>query len=229
MNIAIVLAGGTGSRMGLDMPKQYIKVNDRPIISYCIDTLTTSCHIDGIQIAADADWRKYISQNINNDKEIGFSKPGLNRQLSIYNALLDIAKLHERVDTVFIHDAARPLLTQQMIDRCFASLENYDGVLPVLPMKDTVYYSEEGNSIDRLLDRSSIYAGQAPELFVFDKYMNANEKLMPDRIKSINGSTEPAVMAGMNIRMIPGDENNFKITTIDDLNRFKMIVGTKEK
>ena len=101
----------------------------------------------------------------------------------------------------------------------------YDGVMPVLPMKDTVYFSESGDSVDRLLDRSRIYAGQAPEVYRLRKYIEANERLLPDEILKINGSTEPAVLAGLKVAMIPGDENNYKITTKEDLKRFESFIS----
>ena len=100
----------------------------------------------------------------------------------------------------------------------------YDGVLPVLPMKDTVYLSEDGKEISSLLDRKQIFAGQAPEAFRLGSYCRANQALMPDRILTINGSTEVAVMAGMKVHMIPGDERNFKITTAEDFQRFERLV-----
>ena len=108
-----------------------------------------------------------------------------------------------------------------MISECFSAIEGHDGVLPVLPMKDTVYFSEEGKTIDSLLNRSQIFAGQAPEVFYLGSYYKANEALLPEKILSINGSTEPAILAGMDIVMIPGDEGNFKITTKADLERFE--------
>ena len=101
----------------------------------------------------------------------------------------------------------------------------YDGVLPALPMKDTVYLSHEGRQIDSLLKREEIFAGQAPETFVFGKYYEANRVLVESgEIEKIKGSTEPAIMAGMKIHMIPGDEKNFKITTQEDLDRFVEMV-----
>ena len=100
-------------------------------------------------------------------------------------------------------------------------LEHHDGVLPVLPMRDTVYFSEDGKCISQLVDRSKIYAGQAPEAFKLGKYLEANESLIPEKIFAINGSTEPAIMAGMDVAMIDGDEKNFKITTKADLEKFK--------
>lgn len=83
--------------------------------------------------------------------------------------------------------------------------------------------------MDSLLDRGTIYAGQAPEVFQIGRYYEANRKLLPDRILQINGSTEPAVMDGMDIAMIPGDEGNFKITTPGDLERFCRIVAERKK
>jgi 2-C-methyl-D-erythritol 4-phosphate cytidylyltransferase len=88
-------------------------------------------------------------------------------------------------------------------------------------MKDTVYQSSSGKRIDGLLKREELFAGQAPEAFRFGKYLRANEALLPDRIRSINGSSEPAVLAGMKIALIEGDENNIKITTESDLRKFE--------
>ena len=92
--------------------------------------------------------------------------------------------------------------------------------MPVLPMKDTVYLSEDGKGITGLLDRSKVYAGQAPELFRLKPYHMANRSLMPSEIYKINGASEPAVMAGMKIAMIPGDERNTKVTSAGDLEKF---------
>ncbi|MCM1231299.1 MAG: 2-C-methyl-D-erythritol 4-phosphate cytidylyltransferase [Ruminococcus flavefaciens] len=225
MNIALLLSGGTGLRLGADIPKQYIEVNHKPIISYCIESLSVHEGIDGIQIVADEQWHEAISSwLVKADKKRkfrGFSLPGANRQLSILSGLESIREYASDEDVVFIHDAARPLLSQQMITECLDAMAGYDGVIPVLPMKDTVYESTDGKTISRLLERSRIYAGQAPELFRLGRYYEANRQLLPERILKINGSTEPAVMAGMKMAMIAGDESNFKITTKADLERFR--------
>lgn len=222
MNIALVLAGGTGTRLGMDIPKQYIKINGRMIVDYCLETLEHSLEVDAVWIVADKMWQQNIKK-VNKFK--GFASPGMNRQSSIYNGLkaieasLEVEEL-EQVN-VIIHDAARPLLTEKLISECVKAIEGHDGVLPVLPMKDTVYFSEDGENVTSLIDRGKVYAGQAPELFKLMPYIKANEVLLPDKILLINGSTEPAVMAGMDIVMIPGDENNYKITTKADMERFE--------
>lgn len=232
MNVALVLSGGTGTRLGSDVPKQYIEVCGSPIISYSIKCLSEHSGIDAIQIVADPLWyeqmEKWLQTADTNHKFKGFAGQGANRQLSIYNGLEAIKAYTNDADSVLIHDAARPLLSPTQISDCLEAIHGHDGVLPVLPMKDTVYSSVDGRTVTSLLNRKEIYAGQAPELFRFGKYYEANRRLLPDQILQINGSTEPAILAGMDIAMINGDESNFKITTRADLERFRRIVGERE-
>lgn len=227
MNIALILSGGTGTRLGLDIPKQYIEICGKPVISYCIERLSIHDRIDAIHIAAEPQWQKRLGARLPEfdlrKKFKGFSHPGRNRQLSILNGLTDIRKYAKDSDFVFIHDAARPLLSDRLITDCLDAAAGHDGVVPVLPMKDTVYSSRDGKKITGLLDRGTIFAGQAPEVFKLGAYYSANIRLLPDQILNINGSTEPAVMAGLDVVMIPGDEGNFKITTKADLERFRKI------
>ena len=224
MNIAIVLSGGTGIRLGSQIPKQYIEVGGKTIISYCLEVLDQCFQIDAIQIVADESWHDVIKKT-QMSKFKGFSKAGINRQLSIFNALEDVKQYATEEDVVIIHDAARPCVTEEILTDLINTCREHDGALPVLPMKDTVYISKDGVIISSLLDRSQIFAGQAPEAFVFGKYYDANMRLLPEKILSINGSTEPAILAGMDVAMIPGDENNFKITTMQDLERFQQLRG----
>ena len=232
MNIALILSGGTGTRLGGDIPKQYIKVRDRMLIAFCLDMFMGHDLIDAVWIVAAPEWHQAITDeckrlDIDHNKLKGYSLPGDTRQLSILNGLRDIKSHVKSLDKesaidpiVIIHDAARPNLTAGYVNKCLAALEGHDGVMPVLPMKDTVYFSKNGTKVDKLLDRKCIYAGQAPEVYRLHKYLEANERLLPDEIYKINGSTEPAVLAGLDVAMIPGDENNYKITTQKDIERF---------
>lgn len=236
MNIAIILSGGIGSRCGAGCPKQYIEVNGVPMIGFCLETIFSHKGIDAVQIVADEDWREYILDHFpETEKHFGasrkfrgFSDPGANRQMSVYHALSDIREYAEDNDTVLIHDAARPFVQAVQISRCLADMEGHDGVISVLPMKDTVYMAD-GKSICSLLDRERVYAGQAPELFKLGEYYEANRTLLPDRILSVSGSTEPAVMAGMDICLSEGDERNFKVTTAEDVEKFEIIAERLQK
>ena len=229
MNIAILLAGGTGTRIGADIPKQYIRVANQMIITYSFNVLMEHPQIDGIVIVAEEEWRESILSDLqqygqNVEKMIGFAVPGSTRQFSIWNAL-NYIKHEWNTETatvnILIHDAARPNLSSDMISQCMEALKEHDGVMPVLPMKDTIYESKDGKTVSNLLDRSRLFAGQAPEGFHFDLYYEANKMLLPDRLSKINGATEPAILADMDIAMIPGEETNYKITTQADLERFK--------
>ena len=227
MNVALILSGGTGLRLGSDIPKQYIEVGGRPVISYCVETLSAHPMIDALQIVAVESWRESIEGWLRSAdparKFRGFSDPGENRQMSIWNGLKDIRSYAKDRGYVFIHDAARPLLSEKQITDCLCSVVGHDGLMPVLPMKDTVYTSLDGRKVTALLDRSTVYAGQAPEVFQIGRYYEANQKLLPEQILKINGSTEPAILDGMDVVMIPGDEGNFKITTGADLERFRRL------
>ena len=231
MNIALILSGGVGARLGSDIPKQYISVKDRMIITYCLQIFGNHPKIDAIQIVADEQWYDEISKQMPEavlEKFKGFSTPGSNRQRSIFHGLHDILKYAEQSDIVIVHDAVRPLVSQNLLSACVEGCKEHEGVMPVLDMKDTVYLGD-GRQVISLLEREMVYAGQAPEAFLLGKYYEANERLMPDQIDLIHGSTEPAVMAGMDMAMIPGDEGNFKITTRTDLERFKAFVSGKNE
>ena len=243
MNTALILSGGNGSRLGGDIPKQYMNVGGRSLISYSIKTFLRAPEIDMVWIVAKEEWQdeiKDIFEQFENAEILGgFSRPGDTRQLSIYNGICDIAEYRNgqgadiSSDFVLIHDAARPLLSVLDVESYFKELEGHDGLMPILPMKDTVYLSPDGKSIEGLLDRGQIFSGQAPEIFNLKKYLTANEALIEikagqiadgSKILTINGSTEVAYMAGMDIVLVPGNEENFKITTMEDLTRFKSII-----
>lgn len=232
MDYAIVLSGGTGTRTGADMPKQYVKVNGHMMVTYALEPVLRSGCIDKVCIVCADEWKNEILNDVraaglDEVKIMGFAKPGDTRQLSILNGMTYIIEEVKKTgfgdtgeDTVLIHDAARPFLTEELIGRCYEALCGYDGVMPVLPMKDTVYLSNDGKNISGLIDRSTVFAGQAPELFRLKPYYEANISLLPDEIYKINGASEPAVMAGMKIAMIRGDEKNVKVTSAGDLEKF---------
>ena len=158
-------------------------------------------------------------------KPVLFSQPGEVRQLTIYNALKALREQRTEDDAiVVIHDAARPLVSEALLHRCIEGCEKADGVLPVLPVKDTLYMSKDGKSISALLKRSEIVAGQAPEAFRFGKYLAVHDQMSYEDILQISGSTEIAYKAGLNIKLVPGEELNFKITTTEDLDNFKHVL-----
>lgn len=218
MNIAILLSGGVGSRLHSNVPKQYLAIEGEMIVKRTLKGLLENALIDVIWVVSDKRWRDIFTEPVR-----GFSEPGANRQLSIYSALCDMSDIASDDDVVLIQDAVRPLTSQETITRCLTDIEGHDGALPVLTMKDTVYLSEDGRSISKLLKRDKLFAGQAPEAYRYGKYKKANAALLPDEILKISGAAEPAVMYGMDVKLFQGDEGNFKITTDEDLKRYKEV------
>lgn len=227
-NIAIILAGGVGSRMGTSIPKQYMEVCGSPVIEYCLKTLLRHPDIDMAVIGVSDDWLNFVKDcvgRVESRVPVFFAKPGETRQGSILNAL-QAAKDHgtDNNDIVLIHDAARPLLTPKLVSDCLEACEDAEAVLPVIPVKDTTYLSFDGRHIDSLLERKTLWNGQAPEAFRFGSYYDANMKLSEDELLRITGSTEVSYRAGLKCVLIPGDPKNFKITTKEDLSHFETIV-----
>ena len=190
-------------------------------------------HIDDVFIVSEERYRDAILSDAqacdcNIVKIKDFANPGGTRQESVMNGLQAIimdwnGKPAFDEDTVLIHDAARPMLSQSLINACYEALGEHDGVMPVLPMKDTVYLTDGEGHLEGLLERERLFAGQAPELFRLGKYYEANMRLTDTELAGMHGSSEPEVLAGMDIVTVPGDEGNFKITTAGDLERFKAI------
>lgn len=225
MNYAIILSGGTGTRLGSDIPKQYIEVGGKPIIMYCLQTMEQANCIDEICIVAAKEWQPKISEWVREagmQKVCGFADAGKTRQHSLINGLKFFAeKNKEKGSAVLIHDAARPNVSENLLTRCFDNLKDADGVLPVIPVKDTMYLSEDKKTISGLLNRDQIFSGQAPESFDFEKYYQINMELTDEEISNVRGTAEIAFRKGLSVRLTDGDENNYKITTSADLEKFR--------
>lgn len=192
---------------------------------YSLEKFEQHNKIDKIIIVASNEWKEYIEKLMTEysiSKYIGVAQAGKSRQHSILKGL-EYAKNQGacKDDIVIIHDAARPCVSEKIIDDCIDELNVADGAMPVISVKDTVYMSKDGKHIDKLLKRDNIYAGQAPESFRFGKYYDANVKLSDEELQKIRGSSEVAFKAGINIKLFAGEETNYKITTIEDLHKFE--------
>lgn len=232
MVYAIILAGGTGTRLGGDIPKQYLKVSDKPVISYCLEKFEKHTLVDFIIIVVSDKWQKLVTDIIkkeNISKFIGFAFSGSSRQHSILNGL---EKAYNSgiadSDIVIIHDAARPNVSENLISSCIHEIKDVDAVMPVIQVKDTIYLSKTGKTIDSLLNRNQLFAGQAPESFIFGKYYTIHKNFTEKELANIKGSTEIAYKNNLNIKIIEGEESNYKITTISDLNKFELEIKKRE-
>ena len=231
MKYALILAGGIGSRMGdKNTPKQFYSIGDKPIVIYTTDKFMKNKNIDKIIIVCLNDFIKYTSNLIGyyfkDSEKIEIIAGGENRFESVVKGINYIKRKYKIKDDDIIvtHDAVRPFVSESIISACISGVEEgYDGVMPVLRMKDTLYRSVDGVSITALIDRSEIYAGQAPECFRLGKYLDILYKMSEVELLAVTGSTQIAYMNNFNIRLVEGSEENFKITTPEDLERFRQL------
>ncbi len=216
MNIAIILAGGKGERLeGYSIPKQYIEVGGKTIISYVLEVFKKSNDIDIICIVAEDKWHDIIGDYI-------YAEPGVSRQHSIYNGLLAVESFNP--SRVVVHDAARPIITLDDISRCLNECEDFDGGTPCFPVVETIYKSSDGNIMSSTLNRDELFVGQTPECYDYKKYLEAH-RTFEERLGAFRGSSEIAIMADMKIKITTGNPNNFKITTRKQLEKFQSMVG----
>lgn len=229
MNYAVILSGGIGTRMRSDgFPKQYLEVRGKPILLYALESFEACKSVDRIVVVGNEQWTDQISgwaKQYGISKLAAFAEPGKTRQHSLLNGLLACAQfgITDR-DIVLIHDAVRPLVTPELIRSCAESLENHDAVLPVVPMKDAIYYSKDGLSISAAVDRSKLFCGQSPEAFRLQQYLELNQNTPDEDLALIRGSSELAFKNGLDVHMIPGEETNFKLTTPDDMLRLHFYI-----
>ncbi len=229
MNYAVIVSGGIGSRMkNVTLPKQYVDVEGKPIILYSVEKFFACEEINAIVIVAAQSWHTQLHEwisHIPSEKPCLFAEAGGSRQASVFEGLKTCVKMGcEQGDRVLIHDAVRPLVSVRLIRECLGYSDEYNGAMPALHVTDTIYTGEDGRSITGLLDRDSLFGGQSPECFDLSEYFRIHCGLTEEQLAAVHGSSEIAFGNGMKIKLIEGDPLNFKITTIEDLHRFELIV-----
>lgn len=234
MNFGIILAGGVGARMGIaNLPKQYVEVNGKPVLVYTMEKFQACRDIHRIIVVADQAWYPQIEdwcRQYSIDKFSGFAPPGQTRQQSVFNGLLACeAQRSGPDDVVSIHDAARPLVSPALISAGLVAAKECDGALAAITTKDTIYHCEDGRFITGLFNRATLCCGQTPESFRLDICLELNRKATPADLERFHGCSELAFQYGLNVRIIPGEEMNFKLTTQEDLDRLYTVLGLPRK
>lgn len=231
MNFGIILAGGIGNRMKQDIPKQYLIVEGKPVLVYTLESFQNSDRIDHIVIVADEVWRADIIRWMGEygiSKFLAFADPGKSRQESVFSGLscCKSYSLGEK-DVVVVHESARAMVSNELIAAIVDGLEGFDGCIPVIPMKDAIIFSQDGDKIDELIDRSKLFCGQAPESFYLHPYWEINNCSTEEQLAEIRGDHELCFQNHWKLRCIAGEENNFKLTTPGDIDRMISLLRNK--
>lgn len=221
MNVAIILAAGNGTRLSNNIKKQFIKIHDKQLFLFSFDSFCSS-NIDKILIVSSKEDINYVRSLVSsNEKFLDVIAGGETRQQSVKNALDYLKGILADDDVILIHDAARPLIKFPLINEVINKTIEYDCCSLILPIKDTII-SLSNNNYESTLERDKLASVQTPQGFKFKIIYEAH-------LKAIHSSaTDDAQLAkslGFNIHLIKGDEQNFKITTNEDLNYFEYILG----
>ena len=219
--IAIIPAGGKGLRSGLATPKQYLKVNGKEIIVYTLQTFQKNKLINKIIIAAEPE---YFSLLIKLAKKYKLSKVklivegGKTRQQSVYNAVLSSEA--DNYDLLVVHDAARALLTTDVLTSAINSAIKYGNALVCIKAKDTLVKGKK--FVDEYLNRDEVYYVQTPQIF---QYKDIYKSLVKAEKENFVGTDESMLIQrlGKKVNIVDGSVFNFKITTKEDVELFKKL------
>ena len=208
---AILAAAGSGERLGLDRPKAFAPLNDRPLIAESLERLDGSEWIEAMVVAAPPGWEEpciLVAEEVAASKVAETVTGGATRTESVRKAL---AEVPEEATVVLVHDAARPLVTDEVVERVLTAVGNgWDGAVPGLPVSDTLK-RVEGEAVAETVDRDGLVVAQTPQAFLADVLRRA--------LAAGDASDCAALVeaAGGRVRFVPGDRRLLKVTEPADL------------
>lgn len=221
-SIAIILAGGSGNRMKGDIPKQFMKILEKEVLVYSLQAFEKS-NIDEIIVVTKEEYFSYIESLVMEYKISKFKAmaiSGKERYFSVYSALQKC----ENTDFVLVHDAARPLISIDKINKVIENLYTEEAIVLAVPVKDTIRQVDELGKFKSSLDRSSLYSIQTPQAFKYSILKEAYDILINDKNLQI-GITDDAMVVekalGIYAQLMEGEYSNIKLTTKEDLDIIK--------
>jgi len=228
MNIAIILAGGKGSRMGMvDQPKQFIDIYGKPIVVHTIEAFDIHEQIDAIAVVCLKEWHEDIkiwTRKYELNKIKWIVDGGETRQESVLNGLKAIEEDVNPEDIVVIHDAARPLISHKIIVNNIEGAKKYGAVDTVIKASDTIIQSIDDNTISSIPVRKELYIGQTPQSFVYSTIYDAHKSAATSQLQDSTDDCRLVLNSGKKVHLVDGDKLNFKITTMEDLLLLKSII-----
>ena len=209
---AVIAAAGRGDRLGLDRPKAFANLNGRPLLAESLERLEWSEWVDSIVVAAPPDWEEpviLLAEELGCGKVVSVVPGGESRAASVRAGLAEVA---EDAAVTLVHDAARPVLPEEVVERLMTALnEGWDGVVPALPVDDTVK-RVDGDQIVETVDREGLVAAQTPQAFVWPT--------LRDAAAPGGEATDCATLVearGGRVKVVPGDRRLLKVTEPADL------------
>lgn len=230
-NIALIIAGGVGARMGQDIPKQFINVHDKPVIVYTMEAFQRHPDIDSIEVVCLDGWHDVLKAYA---KQFGIAKlenivsGGKNGQDSIRNGLMDIyERYNSDDDIVLIHDAIRPMLLQEIITDNIRVCREYGNAITVVPCTAAMLKTYDSLSTEEQVARDNLKITQTPQSFFVKDIVEAHKEALSKGITNSVASCTMYIELGRKLYMSKGSEKNLKLTTTEDIEIFKALLQAK--
>lgn len=222
---------GSGLRLQQQIPKQFIKINERPLFTYALDQLYHHDLIGRLVLVVHDDYRlevsAYCQKNYPN-KPFTVISGGKTRQESVYQAILYLNPLLNDDDLVLIHDAARPLVSKETIANNLKTAAVFGAVTTAITSTDTLIKVDEHLRLDKTLEREQIYRVQTPQTFAFSLLKIAHQHAAARNINSFSDDAQMVRALPHDVRIVEGDTTNFKVTNPHDLEILRALLAKGE-
>ena len=218
MIYAVLAAGGIGSRMGADKPKQYIEIGGKAIIVHTAEKFLKCERVDKVIVLCPADWVDY-TREIFSDTEVVIISGGDTRNETLMNAIDYIEETDGLSEDTYLitHDAVRPFVTEEIINNNIDAMLKYGATGTVIPATDTIFQSVKGEIIDSIPDRSELYQAQTPQCFGALKLRELYQSLSDEEKDILTDGCKIYLLKGEDVHLVKGDVSNIKITYQHDL------------
>ena len=230
MNIALLIAGGSGKRMGQEIPKQFLNVYDKPVIIYTMEAFQRHPMIDEIAVVCLDEWQHVLeiyARQFDITKLKAVVSGGENGQDSIRNGLFALEKDHAREDIVLVHDAIRPMISEEIITDCIRVTREFGNAITVIPCAEAMLVTEDQTSSDGIFMRDRLKRTQTPQGFHLGEICDVHREALKKGIWNSVASCTLMVETGRRVFFSHGSEKNVKLTTVEDLDIFKALLVSK--
>lgn len=226
MNVALILAGGSGARTEQDVPKQFFNVYEKPIIIYTLEAFQKHPNIDGIIVSCIEGWQEILrvyAADAGITKLLRIVVGGENGQESARNALRGLKDICREDDIVLIHDAIRPMVSAEVISDCIVQCRMYGSGLAATRCQETIIKTDDGIKGNEGISRSNIMRVQTPQAYLYGKALEAHERALEQGITDAVYTNTLMLDLGETLFFSKGSEKNIKITTMEDVEIFKAL------
>lgn len=230
MNVALILAGGSGTRTEQAVPKQFLSIYEKPIIIHTLEVFQRHEQIDAIMVSCIEGWHDVLSGYA---ADAGITKlrwivnGGENGQASARKALLALEGICKEEDIVVIHDAVRPMVTQEIITDCIEKAKQYGSGLSAVTCQETIMRTQDGICGDSGIDRQDIMRVQTPQAYRYGMALWAHKEALQRGITNAVYTNTLMLDLGLKLYFAMGSNKNIKITTLEDIDMFKALYVTR--